>query len=51
MKKYFLYSLTLCFMMLGFVACSGDEEITDSRLTYYVRFEMLGKDTILSPVG
>lgn len=51
MKKYFLYSLTLCFMMLGFVACSGDEEITDSRLTYYVRFEMLGKDTILNPVG
>lgn len=50
MKKYFLYSLTLCFMTLGFVACE-DEEYTDSRLTYYVRFEMQGKDTLMCPVG
>ncbi|RRD02076.1 BT_2262 family domain-containing protein [Prevotella sp. OH937_COT-195] len=51
MKKYFLYSLTLCLMMLGFVACSEDEEFTDSRLTYYVRFEIQGKDTLMCPVG
>ncbi|MDD7317838.1 MAG: DUF5012 domain-containing protein [Prevotella sp.] len=51
MKKYFLYSLTLCFMMLGFVACSEDEEFTDSRLTYYMKFEMQGPDTLMCPVG
>ena len=38
-------------MLLGFFSCSDDEELTDSRITYYVKFEMQGKDFMESPIG
>lgn len=51
MKKYYLYLLPLLVAMLGFASCSSDEELTDSRLTKYVKFEMKGEDFVESPIG
>lgn len=51
MKKYFFYILPLLVAMLGFASCSDDEELTDSRVTNYVKFEMKGGEFVESPIG
>lgn len=45
MKKALVYTMTLCALMLGFTACNDDHDAhTDSRLTTYAKFEMLGSE-------
>lgn len=51
MKRYFITYLTFFMMLPVFVSCSDDDERTDSRLTYYVKFEMLGKEFVELPIG
>ncbi|MBR5038858.1 MAG: DUF5012 domain-containing protein [Prevotella sp.] len=52
MKKIFLYSLMLCLSAIGFTSCNDDnDELTDSRLTYYVNLELQGDEMMLVPIG
>lgn len=52
MKKVFLYSMMLCMSALGFTSCNDDEDqLTDSRLTYYVNLDLQGDEMMLVPVG
>lgn len=52
MKKTILYSMMLGMSVLGFTACNDDEDqLTDSRLTYYVNLELQGDEMLLVPVG
>ena len=52
MKKYILYSLALFMVMLGFTSCNdGNDELTDSKLTYYVILNMQGDDFVEVPIG
>jgi hypothetical protein len=52
MKKIFLYSLMLCLSTFAFTSCNDDnDELTDSRLTYYVNLEMLGDAFVQVPIG
>ena len=49
MKKIFLYSF-MALALAGFTSC-GDDELTDSRLTYYAVLELQGDDFVTVPVG
>ena len=35
MKKILFYTLLFCLASVGFTSCSDDEELTDSKITYY----------------
>lgn len=52
MKKIFLYSMMLGMSVLGLTSCNDDEDqLTDSRLTYYVNLELQGDEMMLVPLG
>lgn len=45
MKKAFIYTMTLCAVLLGLTACNDDNDaLTDSTLTTYPHFTMLGDE-------
>lgn len=51
MKKIF-YTLAACLFALGFSACSDDNDaLTDTTLTHYVSFELLGGEFVEVPLG
>ena len=51
MKKIFLYGFMLGMTAFGLTSCDKDEELTDSRLTYYVNLELQGDEMMLVPIG
>ena len=52
MKKIFLYSIMLGMAVFGFTSCNDDEDqLTDSRLTYYVNLEIQGDAFVQVPIG
>lgn len=51
MKKIF-YTLAACLFALGFSACSDDNDaLTDTTLTHYVAFELIGDEFVEVPLG
>ena len=51
MKKIYLFGLLLV-GLLTLASCNDDnDELTDSRLTYYAMLDMQGDDFIAVPVG
>lgn len=51
MKKILFYTLLFCLASVGFTSCSDDEELTDSKITYYPELEIQGDDFTLVPIG
>ena len=52
MKKIFLYSLMLGMSVVSLTSCTDDkDDLTDSRLTYYVNLEMQGDAFVTVPIG
>lgn len=52
MKKILFYTLMLCAGMTGLTSCNDDEDqLTDSRLTYYPVLELNGDEVVTVPVG
>ena len=52
MKKIFFYGLMFGLSVFGLTSCNDDnDELTDSRLTYYVNLEMLGDAFVQVPIG
>lgn len=54
MKKLYIFAMTLFVAAMGiaFTSCNDDkDQLTDSRITYYVTLEMLGDDFIAIPKG
>ncbi|MBP5562340.1 MAG: DUF5012 domain-containing protein [Muribaculaceae bacterium] len=54
MKKLYIFAMTLFMATMGiaFTSCNDDkDQLTDSRLTYYVVLEMQGDDFIAIPKG
>lgn len=52
MKKIFLYSLMLGMSVFSLTSCNDDkDDLTDSRLTYYVNMEMQGDAFVTVPIG
>jgi len=52
MKKIFLYSLMLGMSVFSLTSCNDDkDDLTDSRLTYYVNLEMQGDAFVQVPIG
>lgn len=52
MKKIILSGLMLCLALVTFTSCNDDnDEMTDSRLTYYPVLELQGEDFVLVPIG
>lgn len=52
MKKIFLYGLMFGMSVFGLTSCNDDnDELTDSRLTYYVNLEMQGDAFVQVPIG
>lgn len=51
MRKLFLYTISLCVAVLSLYSCSGDEEYTDTTLTYYVSLDLQGDELVQVPVG
>lgn len=52
MKKIFLYSLMLGMSVFGLSSCNDDnDELTDSRVTYYVNLDMQGDAFVQVPIG
>lgn len=50
-KKIF-YSLAACLVAIGFTACSDNNDVlTDTTVTHYVSFELLGGDFVEVPLG
>jgi len=51
MKKIF-FSFMLGMTVLGLTSCNDDnDQLTDSRLTYYVNLELQGDEMMLVPIG
>lgn len=51
MKKIF-YTLAACLFALGFSACSDDNDaLTDTTLTHYVSFQLIGDEFVEVPLG
>ena len=45
MKKIYLYAIALLMSSVAFTSCNDDnDQLTDSRITYYVVLEMQGDD-------
>ena len=42
MKKILFYTLLFCLASVGFTSCNDDEELTDSKITYYPEMEIQG---------
>jgi len=51
MKKYIIYSFLLTISLLGLTGCEKDSSMDDSRLTYYVAFELKGDAKTLVTVN
>ena len=52
MKKIYLFGLLLAAGLLTLASCNDDnDELTDSRLTYYAILDMQGDDFIAVPLG
>ena len=52
MKKIFIYSLMLGMSVLGLTSCNDDnDQLTDSRITYYVDLDMQGDAFVQVPIG
>jgi hypothetical protein len=51
MKKIYLFGLMLCAMAIGLTSCSGDDQLTDTRVTYYVNMDLQGDAFTLVPLG
>ena len=51
MKKILFYTLMLCLTSFGFASCSDDDELTDSKITYYPTLEIQGDEFTIVPIG
>jgi len=51
MKKILLYSFALCAMVFALTSCDDDEQLTDSRLTYYAVIDIQGDEFVEVPIG
>lgn len=51
MKKILFYTLLFCLASVGFTSCSDDEELTDSKITYYPEMEIQGDKFTILPIG
>lgn len=51
MKKILFYTLMFCLASVGFTSCSDDDELTDSKVTYYATLEIQGDEFTLVPLG
>lgn len=52
MKKFFIYSLTVCMLALGFTSCNDDsDDHTDKRVTYYATVTLEGDDYMIVDKG
>ena len=52
MKKILLYGLMLCLSVTALTSCNDDnDQLTDSRLTYYPVLEIQGDDFVQVPIG
>ena len=49
MKKILFYTLMFCLASVGFTSCSDDDELTDSKVTYYATLEIQGDEFTLVP--
>ncbi|MBR4650030.1 MAG: DUF5012 domain-containing protein [Bacteroidaceae bacterium] len=51
MKRIFLYGLMICMTSIGFMSCSGDDELTDTRVTNFANFLLEGDEFMVVNVG
>ena len=51
MKKILFYTLMLCLTSFGFASCGDDDELTDSKITYYPTLEIQGDEFTIVPIG
>lgn len=51
MKKILFYTLLFCLASIGFSSCSDDEELTDSKITYYPEMDIQGDKFTILPIG
>ena len=43
--------MLFCLASVGFTSCSDDEELTDSKITYYPEMEIQGDEFTILPIG
>lgn len=52
MKKLYIYAFALMVTMVAFTSCNDDEDqLTDSRLTYYPEYTIKGDEFVIHPIG